>query len=875
MHFKFYRHLSFTENMRVSLAIPGAFIICFIIAAIYLQVTSPIPPWRDGTPLEYFTGGLLWMLGMFCMLNALHIARAGGISLFWLAGCVVLSLLAIDEAMRAHEWVEQNWYLNDDYFKIALWTVTPIILYIVYKKIQPSPFLKFIFICGYIIQTLYMFFEVSDGEFYIVDFLHPIDAKWGEEICELFFLSAYWLGFCAFYQMSAKSRAEEQFTLLLAFLALRPGEVQPREKLASLLWSDRGDEQARHSLRDALSGLRNALGDAEPSPLVADRETVNLDPAAVEVDAVGFERLVASGTREALKKACALYRGELLEGESIRDPPFEEWLFYERGKLRDLALSVFERLLTYEREAGELEKAVETAKRLLDLNPSHEKTHRTLMRLYADQGRRAAALEQYEHCRAALKRELDVELGPETEELYREILERKGEAPAKATAPAAVLKQSLRPWAAIGGTAIALVAVIAVAVWQLSPATDEAPAFELPDKPSIAVLPFKNLGHPEHENFVDAFTEEIITGLSRYRNLFVIASNSAFAYKGKAAKVQDVGHELGVQYVLEGSVRREADRLRVTAQLVDAITGHHVWAESYERDAEDVFTMQNEVTEEIVATVGSDDMGQVLRAELERAKRKPTESLEAYDYFLLALEHQNRMTKEDNAISLDLFEKAIELDPKFAQAHAVKAWSYIRDSWYGWSDSSVESAELALQSAEKGVALDPNDARNRLALGAVYLYMKQQQDKARAQWEKALDLNPNYADVMTSLGELLSYIGRPDEGIEWIERALRLNPHHPGWYDVSLGIASYGARQYEEAIGALQRYQNHTAGSWAFLAASYAQLGRIEEAQGPAAEALKLDPEFSLQAWTEILPYKYQDDRDHFIEGMRKAGLPE
>jgi len=222
--------------------------------------------------------------------------------------------------------------------------------------------------------------------------------------------------------------------LLLAYLALTPGGMHSREDLMALLWSDRGDEQAQASLRQAVWALRKRLGRADPSPFVADRETIRLAPAAVEVDAVEFEKLVAAGTREDLEQACALYRGDLLKGISVRDAPYEEWLFYERGRLRDLALGAFERLLDYEREAGELEKAAATAKRLLDLNPAHEKTHRTLMRLYADQGRRAAALEQYERCRAALKRELEVEPGPETEELYQDILQRRGEPPRKAPA---------------------------------------------------------------------------------------------------------------------------------------------------------------------------------------------------------------------------------------------------------------------------------------------------------------------------------------------------------------------------------------------------------------------------------------------------------
>jgi TolB-like protein/DNA-binding SARP family transcriptional activator/Fe-S-cluster formation regulator IscX/YfhJ len=668
--------------------------------------------------------------------------------------------------------------------------------------------------------------------------------------------------------------------LLLAYLALTPDEAHSRDKLCALLWSDRGDEQAHHSLRNALLALRKELGDAEPPPFVAERETIGLDAAAVEVDAVTFEKLVASGTLGALERACALYRGELLEGETVRDPPFEEWLFYERERLRDLALQAFERLLTYQQDAGEKERATQTAQQLLKLSPAHEKTHRALMRLYADQERRAAALEQYQRCRAALKRELDVEPGPETEALYREILERRGELPGKAPSPAAMLKQAPRRWAAIGGGALLLVAAIAVGVWQLfprpAPPPTAAPALELPDKPSIAVLPFTNLsGDPEQEHFVDAFTEEIITELSRFRNLFVIARHSAFAYKDKAVPVQQVARELGVQYVLEGSVRREAERLRVTAQLVDATTGHHVWAESYDRATEDIFAVRDDVTQEIVATVGSEYGGQVARAVRERAKRKPTDSLKAYEIYLLGYEHEQRYTKEDNAIARQLLEKAVEIDPRFARAYAELAWVHYFDWKWEWSDSPAASGEKAFELAKKAVALDESDSHTHWAMAAMHFYMRHQYDEGVAELDRALALNPNMADLVSEWGYFLSFMGRVEEGIEAMQKAMRLNPHYPEWYLWNTGAGFYNAGRYEEAIADLKKMQQHHQDSRILLAASYAQLGRDEEARAVAAEILEENPDFSLQRKTEKMYYTTQAGRDHYIECMRKAGLPE
>ncbi|MCH8144454.1 MAG: hypothetical protein IIA55_07035 [Gemmatimonadetes bacterium] len=669
--------------------------------------------------------------------------------------------------------------------------------------------------------------------------------------------------------------------LLLAYLALTPGEAHSRNKLMTLLWSDRGEDQARHSFRNALSDLRKALSQADPPPLVADRETIGLDADAVEVDAVTFEKLVAAGTREDLEQASALYRGELLEGISVRDPPFEEWLFYERQRLRDLALQALEQLLVYQEEAEETERAIKTAQRLLKLDPSHEKTHRTLMRLYADRGRQAAALRQYQECREALLRELDVEPGPETQSLYREILERKGKPPQKAASPAAMLKQAPRRWAAIGGGGLVLLAAIAVGVWQLylgptEPTPGAAPALELPDKPSIAVLPFKNLsGDPEQGRFVDGITENIITELSRFRQLFVIASTSTFAYKGEAVSAQQVGRELGVQYILEGSVQKEGDTLRITAQLVDAIAGHHIWAESYDRDAKDLFAVQDDVTEKIVATLGSISGGELVRAGQERARRKPTDSLEAYDLYLLSHELELSFTKEDNAKARQVLEKAIELDPEFASAYAMLAWIHSWDYMYGWSESPTESGELAFEIAKKAVALDPSDSETRWALGFIYFWLRQQYAEGVAEYERAMALNPNHADIRANWGEILAFLGRAEEGIEVIQKAMRLNPRYPEWYLWGLGNGYYMARRYEEAIAAFQRFQNHTVDSRSVLAASYAQLGRAEEARAEVDKVLALDPEFSSQDWAEIFPYKNQTDRDHFLEGMRKAGLPE
>ncbi len=671
--------------------------------------------------------------------------------------------------------------------------------------------------------------------------------------------------------------------LLLAFLALNPGEAQPREKLASLLWSDRADEQARASLRADLSALRKALGDVEPSLLLADRETVSLDASAVEVDAVEFERLVAVGMPEALEEACALYRGELLKGESIRDPPFEEWLIYERERLHSLALQAFERALAFEQEAGDLEKAIQTGEQLLKLNPAHEKTHRTLMHLYADQGRRAAALEQYQRCRAALKRELEVEPGPKTEQLYRAILERKGEAPAKATAPAAVLKQSPRRWAAIGGGALLLVAAIAVAVWQLYPARDEAPALALPDKPSIVVLPVDNLsGEPEQAYFADGMTDDLITGLSKLSGLFVISRNSTFTYKGNPMKVRQVAEELGVRYVLEGSVRRSGEQVRVNVQLIDALSGFHLWAEKYDGTLTDIFALQDRVVGQIVTALAVD----LTSTESAQKEQVATAVPQAYDALLQGWDHYRRQTPEDYAKAITFFEKAIELDPSYSLAYAGLArvyWTLYNLEWdvhLGLEHQAVDRAKHYLAKALE------QPTSKAYQVSADMLFAQGRNDEALADINRAIALTPNDASNYISRAWILIALGRAEEAEEDARLAVRLDPVYHGNLRI-LGRALFHQERYEEAAETLERAVSRLPDfeyAYDLLAAVYGHLGRIEDAKAAIKKyneviAKTSDAPITIES---VKTFKgggwYDIDKtylEQLVEGLRKAGVPE
>src|SRR5215469_5449493 len=387
---------------------------------------------------------------------------------------------------------------------------------------------------------------------------------------------------------------------LLAYLALPTGRAHSRDKLTGLLWSDRGDEQARNSLRQALAELVRALAGVEPSPLVKGRDTLALDPQAVEVDAIAFERLAASAAVDDLRHAMGLYAGELLDGFTVRDLAFDEWLRQERQRYERLAIATLKKLVPLESPAN----ALAVVQRLVTLAPLQEDGHRILMRLHAEAGNIGAALRQYEVCRDMLKRELAVGPSAETEALHRRIRESSHAA------------EAVRPRAGE----------------MLVPENGKlASANRAASKLSVAVLPFRNLSDDAAQRyFSDGITEDIITELSRFRSLTVIARHSSFAFRDADFDITEVARKLGVRYAIEGSVRRMFDRVRITARLVDAETGSQIWSEHYDREPAEVFAIQDEVVQAIVAVLP----GRIEEAGARSARRKRPESMAAYDYLL-------------------------------------------------------------------------------------------------------------------------------------------------------------------------------------------------------------------------------------------------
>ena len=669
---------------------------------------------------------------------------------------------------------------------------------------------------------------------------------------------------------------------MIAYLALQDGHAQSRDKLAGLFWSRNTDEQARTNLRQALSRLRKAMGNGAKGTLTVYGDRVGLDMANIDLDVARFERLIAEGTPETMEQAAALYRGDLLDGIGLDEEAFESWLRTERERLRMLAAGGLAKLCAHYEKSRDRERCILAASRLVALDPLQEQAHRTLMRAYAAQGRHALALKQYKTCTETLRRELGVEPDGETMALYQEIQGQRGE----------------------GGGAATMDRVMATAEALQGPGET---TLDIPDRPSVAILPFENKsGDSSQEYFAEGITENVIVGLSRFRDLFVIAPKSAHKSQALMGDVNEAGARLGVAHIVEGSVRRAGNRVRVTVQLSEAAKGQRIWVEQYDRDLDDMFVVQDEISGKIVATLA----GRIEAAGRHAAEYKATTDMTAYDYVLRARPRLNTYAKEGVLEARQLLNTAVEIDPGLAAAWSEIARSFIAEYEGDWTMDRDAAVAQAQALAEKAIALDDADIVSRYSLACAQFYQGRH-ELADLEIERALELNPNDYHCVCAKGWFLAFEDRLEEGVTCAYEAMRTSPFAPDNCMLITGFVEYNRGRYEAAIEAFGRvgsgnkcgFVDYNKGRYeaaieefgrvgsgnkwrdSYLAASLAQHGRLNEARALAVDVTNAallesdltdadDPKCWRRYWARWFRYKDPAGFEHFMDGLRKAGMP-
>jgi TolB-like protein len=635
-------------------------------------------------------------------------------------------------------------------------------------------------------------------------------------VCSLALLGGFQLRSADGRDLALSTRKDR---LLLTYLALNGGRALARDRLAGLLWGDRGETQARDSLRQSVAAIRQAFRQVALDPIASERDWVSFNATGIEIDAIAFERLAAEARTRT--EAAALCRGALLEGIDGMTSDFEAWLGPERERLAHIAIHLVELMAA---TAGPSEPAACLARRLLARDPLCEPVYRALMRLLVAGGERTAALKLYTTCRDALKTELDTGPDLETEALYRDILTDR---PARSV-----------------------------------PAEQAAAAT---DRPSLAVLPFSNLSRdPELDHLCEGLAEDIITGLGRFRLLFVIDRYSSSMLAKQETDIAAIGKRLGVAHLVQGSLQHQGDRVRITVRLLDATTRAQLWGEAYDHLFADLANVPDTITGALVSTLHS----RVESALVEQGRRKP--KMAAYDCVLRGIKHLRGYAPGDNERAIKLFQQAVDLDPDYALARAYRGFADVVA--HNYDNTPPEILERALKMASTAVEMDPHNGRCHWLLGLVHLYSGNFEGEERHS-QRALALNPNDANALVSAGAILAGHGRYEEGIGRMREAMRLNPYHPEWYWISLGNVFYFAHRYEDA---LEAYKHRTdPGYWVIsrIAACYGQLGRMEEARAAAAQVIRFKPDFAISKERRL--WWSERDMENVRNGMRLAGLPE
>ncbi|MDX1710299.1 MAG: BTAD domain-containing putative transcriptional regulator [Rhodovibrionaceae bacterium] len=585
----------------------------------------------------------------------------------------------------------------------------------------------------------------------------------------------------------------------------------------------------------------------------------------------------------------------------MAEPEFEEWARAERQHLHDLAVGIAEKLLDNAQETGDAGQAIFAARALLHIDPLREDIHRVLMAAYAKHGQRARAIQHFDDCRALLKRELDLEPEPETIDLAAAIRGKAaggngaaGALAQHAASSAAVAEDdsesdsprlAVRPGVSfplrrLSGALLLFVVLVAGVAWLRSVPHDFLPvdanklAFALPDKPSIVVLPFANLSEDPNQSYLsDALTDSMITELSRFSELFVISRNSAFTYKNKPATVQQVAQEMGVRYVVEGSLQRANGRVRVNVQLLDAIGGSHLWSERYDRKIGDLFEIQDRIVRTVVATL----YGKVVKSERKRIRKLKPADLRAYEYIERGADLYMQWTQESVREARRWLERAIEIKPNSVRALFFLTSVYRDGHRMGWLDMPRDEAlRRARRTAERALAIDSGDYQAHWAMAKVHKSERNTR-KVLNELEKARELNPNNALLLWATGDPLIFLGRFEEGLSRYTEAMRLNPHHPDWWYWNYAWAQYTAGHCEEALNSIQQMKPLPNMARRELAPIYVCLGQVEKARKVIRAFLEEEPDYTLDDYRHTLIGRYEDPvlMHRLLADLSTAGLPD
>ncbi|MGE8944016.1 BTAD domain-containing putative transcriptional regulator [Leptospira interrogans] len=647
------------------------------------------------------------------------------------------------------------------------------------------------------------------------------------------------------------SDATRQTRLMLACLALAGPKGLTRSELCALFWPDRPSTQARNSLRQGLAAIRKHLlvqgDDAVALTLHSDLEVVRLSAAPGAVDVHTFHDGATAEDRSPQIAAAQAWLGEPLAGLELPES-VQQFLSSHRRSLTEQALKLAERLSMADATAREaLDAAQILAQHLLMQVPSAEEAHRALMRVHLQRGSPNSALRQFERCKQALRDELQTE--PDTE--TRRIIE--------AIHTPDLVGNTPEPRVELGKPA----------------QIDHTPIRQGPH-PSVAVMPFDNLGDESDEYFADGVVEEITAALSRIRDFFVIARQSAFTFKGRFVDVKEVGRELGVAYVVEGTVRRGGDRLRISVQLVDAGTRNQLWSDRFEGETGEIFDFQDRIAAQVAGALKP----AIRQAEIEAARRKPPMSLKAYDLVMRAFPKLWGQNASAIGEAIPILQEAVRADPNYGRAHTLLAWCHALRVTYLWSAKPDDEIEVARRAVDKALGLIDDDPTALTAAGAV-TGLCGDQEGASALIERALALDPNSAWAWTRWGWVAIYRGEPELAAQRFENAMKLSPLDPFAFNARMGKAASLARMGrfgDAAAIAKDEIKRHPDVTWAYrqLTSWAAIAGDLPTARSAARTLLAVQPDFTIRRYLKVPTFRDMTEyRDRMAQGLRDAGLPE